>query len=84
MWRLQLGWVPATLTGSERSVKYNGKRCRFLKWLEDTMRLQVQLENGRLLAVESKNVRPEIIATPFLRGAIGKKEGMKNKGKVSL
>ncbi len=37
-------------------------------------RYQVKLENGRMLSVESKNVRP-VRAIP-IRGAIGRKEGM--------
>ena len=73
--------VPATLIGLERAVMCNGKHCIILKHLQDTEdRYQVQLENGRLLSVESKNVRPER-ATP-IRGATGRKEGMMNKEKA--
>ena len=59
------GLVPATLTGVERAVMYNGKHCIILKRLQNTEdRYQVQLGNGQLLSVESKNVRPET-ATPI-------------------
>ena len=82
---LQLGGVPATLRvlliGLERAVMYNGKPCIILKKLQDTEdRYQVQLGNGQLLSVESKNVRPERVIP--IRGATGRKEGMMNKEKT--
>jgi hypothetical protein len=80
LWTLQLGGIPATLTGLERAVMYNGKPCIILKKLQDTEdRYQVKLENGRILSVEHKNVRPDR-AIP-IRGATGRKEGMMNKEK---
>ena len=80
LWMLQLGGGPATLIGLERAVMYNGKPCIILKKLQDTEdRYQVKLENGRILSVEHKNVRPDR-AIP-IRGATGRKEGMMNKEK---
>ena len=81
LWMSQLGGVPATLIGLERAVMYNGKPCIILKKLQDTEdRYQVKLENGRILSVEHKNVRPDR-AIP-IRGATGRKEGMMNKEKA--
>jgi hypothetical protein len=81
LWMVKLGGVPATLIGLERAVRYNGKPCIILKQLKDTEdRYQVKLENGRMLSVEYKNVRPDR-AIP-IRGAIGGMEGMMNKEKA--
>ena len=88
LWTVQLGGVPATLIGLERAVMYNGKHCIILKHLQDTEdRYHVQLENGRLLSVESKNVLPLRESHPnyypiTCRGATGRKEGMMNKEKA--
>ena len=80
LWMVQLGGVPATLIGLERAVRYNGKPCIILKQLQDTEdRYQVKLENGRMLSVEYKNVRPDRVIP--IRGAIGRK-GMMNKEKA--
>ena len=81
LWMLQLGGVPATLIGLKRAKMYNGKRCIILKKLQDTEdRYQVKLENGQIISVEHKNLRPDR-AIP-IRGATGRKEGMMNKEKA--
>ena len=81
LWMLQLGGVPATLIGLKRAEMYNGKRCIILKKLQDTEdRYQVKLENGRILSVKDKNLRPDR-AIP-IRGATGSKEGMMKKEKA--
>ena len=60
----------------EGATKYNGKLGLVVRWLEEKGKFQVQLENGRLVAVA-----PEHAIREATRGAEGREAGLQTKDK---